>query len=234
MPTTFFDEYSAFYTTSKTASHPNRLNHRYQALIENNSHAIYNKSILDLGSHDGRWSFAALKNNAKYVLGIEGRIFHIKNAEKNMKQYGAPEEKYSFIIGDVHEEIMKISVGKIDTVFCFGFFYHTLEHMFLLSQIKRIRPKYLILDTSISNHSLPLIELRKEDTEIEGAGLGNKKKILIGWPSKLAVEWMLDFFGFNYSYYNWQDSGITNWEYIEDYKRGERISLIAENKDVNF
>jgi len=106
--------------------------------------------------------------------------------------------------------------------------------MFLLSQIKRLNPRYLILDTNISNYSLPLIELRKENTAIEGAGLGNETQILIGWPSKSTIEWLLDFFGFSYSCYDWKDFGITNWEHIEDYKKGERISIISENKDSNF
>jgi hypothetical protein len=31
--------------------------------------------------------------------------------------------------------------------------------------------------------------------------------------------------------YNWHDIGIKNWEYIEDYYRDERISLIAKIRD---
>ncbi len=61
----FFDEYSSFYKTGKTGTNPKMLNARFHALIENNKEIIKNSTILDLANHDGRWSFAALKNGAK-------------------------------------------------------------------------------------------------------------------------------------------------------------------------
>jgi len=67
----FFDDYPEFFVKGRTRAFPNRLNHRFQALIETNKDLINGKKILDIGSHDGRWSFAAIKNGATYVLGIE-------------------------------------------------------------------------------------------------------------------------------------------------------------------
>ena len=61
----FFDDYSAFYKTGQTGIRPKMLNARFHALIENNKEIIKNSTILDLASHDGRWSFAAIKNGAK-------------------------------------------------------------------------------------------------------------------------------------------------------------------------
>ena len=81
----FFDDYPEFFKTSSTGSFPNRLNNRYTALIEFNKAIINNSSILDLGSHNGTWGFAAIKNNAVRVLGIEGREQLVKNAYRNME-----------------------------------------------------------------------------------------------------------------------------------------------------
>ena len=86
-PKGFFDDYPIFFQTSKTVEHPNHLNGRFKAIIESNSDIIKNSSILDIASHDGRWSFAALKNGAKNVLGIEAREYLVKNSYQNMITY---------------------------------------------------------------------------------------------------------------------------------------------------
>jgi predicted nicotinamide N-methyase len=138
----YFDNYPDFYTTSKTGASSNRLNARYKALIESNLPLIQNKTVLDLASHDGRWSFAAIKNGAKYVIGIEDRRHLVENAIRDMKTYG--------ITADVHYEIAKLEANIIDTVFLFGYFYHTMNHIPLLREIKRIKPRYIILDSSVS------------------------------------------------------------------------------------
>ena len=65
-----------------------------------------------------------------------------------MKKYGISEERYHFGVGDIFEEIKKISPNEIDVVFCFGIFYHVSNHMELLKEIKKLQPKYLILDTA--------------------------------------------------------------------------------------
>ena len=67
----FFDDYSSFYKTGKIGIKPKMLNARFHALIESNKKIIENATILDLACHDGRWSFAALKNGAKKVYGIK-------------------------------------------------------------------------------------------------------------------------------------------------------------------
>ena len=92
----FFDLYEDFFETSSVGISPNRLNNRYKALIENNTEIIKNSMILDLASHDGRWSFAGLMNGASKVIGIEGRRELVENGKSTMKKYGIPDEKYSF------------------------------------------------------------------------------------------------------------------------------------------
>jgi len=227
----FFDQYPEFYKTSKTTPFPNRLNNRYLALIDFNKKIIQNSLVLDLASHDGRWSFAAIKNGASKVLGIEGRKELVQNCHRNMEKYGISQEKYSFILGDVFEEIHKVKSDSVDIVFCFGFFYHIMDHMHLLGEITRLCPKYLILDTSISSSDKPIIEIREEDSEKEmnaiKSTLTESKKVLVGYPSKSSLELMLTNLGYSFYYYNWHNIGIENWEYIGDYKENLRVSLVA-------
>ena len=116
-PVDFFDKYPLFYQTSKTGPWRNRLNRRYCALIESNQEILRRASVLDLASHDGRWSFAALKNGAGKVTGIEGREELVRNARENMEVYGIPRDRYHFILGDVFREIEELRRGSFDVVF---------------------------------------------------------------------------------------------------------------------
>jgi len=232
----FFDSYPRFFSTSKTRPQPNRLNHRYRALIESNEGIIRDRAVLDLTSHDGRWSFAAYRAGARYVLGIEAREHLVQFARANMREYGVPEGRVEFVRGDVFEELERLDPGAFDTVFCFGFFYHTLHHMLLLTKISRLCPQSLILDTNIDPDPGTVIVAIAEPVEVEGTGAfgdpGDSSKTLVGIPTKSAVELMLGSAGFTFSYYDWHSAGIKRWDTLEDYHEGIRISLVATRKSA--
>ncbi len=230
----FFDLYPRFYSTSVTGATPNRLNQRHRALIESNEAIIRGQSVLDIASHDGRWSFAAHKAGARHVLGVEAREHLVKVAEANMREYRVPEHEFRFILGDVFEEIDQLEPNTIDTVFCFGFFYHTMHHMLLLSQIARLRPRHLILDTEIALDPGNVVRVRAEGIADEGyaarSAPGSLMHCLVGVPSKTALELMLSSSGWNYAYYDWHKHGVKRWDNLVDYHEGRRVSLAASAK----
>lgn len=227
----FFDSFPRFYSTSKTGTNPNRLNWRHRALIEANVTMIRDRSVLDLASHDGRWSLAAYKAGARQTMGIEAREYLVRFARRNMEQYHVPEDRVRFRLGSVFEELHSIAPGTYDTIFCFGFFYHTSHHMLLLSKIARLRPQHVIFDTQIDPAPVSIIRIRTESVATEGAGavadVGDPSRTVIGVPSRPALELMLASSGFTYSYYNWNHAGIERWDGIEDYRKGSRISLVS-------
>lgn len=228
----FFDQCPRFFSTSETASAPDRLNQRHRALIQSNLDVISGRRILDIASHDGRWSLAAHKAGADYVLGIEARPHLIDAARRNMAEYGVPAGNVEFIEGDVIVELDKLESGCFDTVFCFGFLYHMIDHMALLRKIRRLRPASLLIDTAISARSGSIIEVREEETEHESAAAigepGNPMRAVSGNPSRAALELMLKGAGFStLNYYNWQNAGIQRWDDLKDYYLGRRISLKA-------
>ena len=56
----FFDQYPRFYETSETFAYPSRLNLRHEAIFAENTDIFEGRRVLDIASHGGRWSFAAL------------------------------------------------------------------------------------------------------------------------------------------------------------------------------
>jgi hypothetical protein len=230
----FFDSYPRFYSTSRTGASPNRLNKRHRALIESNAAIIKDKSVLDIASHDGRWSLAAYKAGAHHVLGIEARHHLVNSARANMEVYQVPEDRVHFVLGDVFEELDRLQADTFETVLCFGFFYHTLHHMLLLSKITRLRPKHVIFDTRIDPAPGSVIRISAESIAKEGAGavadVGNPTLALVGVPSRSALELMLASSGLTFSYYRWRRAGIEQWDGLSAYRKGVRVSLVSTFK----
>jgi hypothetical protein len=116
-------------------------------------------------------------------------------------------------------------------VFLFGFFYHTIHHALLLSEIRRLRVRALILDTEIdADVEAPMIRLREDDaTSILSAvsERGAEGHALVGLPSRAAVEQLLRSYGFTARWLDWHASGNTDWDGLEDYQANRRVSLLA-------
>lgn len=218
----FFDSYPRFFSTSATASAPDRLNARYTALIASNRNILSGRRVLDIASHDGRWSLAAHEAGAEYVLGIEARQHLVDAALANMRAYRVPENRVAFRQGDVMIELDRLAGGSFDTVLCFGFLYHTIDHMPLLRKFARLGPAHLVIDTTISLRRASILEVLDEMTEHESAAAvgepGDPARAVKGLPSRAALELMLRAVGFpTLRYYDWRGSGIKRWNDLKDY-----------------
>ena len=134
-----FDDFPRFLNTSETGANLYRLNERHKALIQSNAESIRGKRILDIASHDGRWSFAAHKAGAEYVRGIEARSHLTNLAYENIQHYGVPRTQVEFAQGDALKKLDGLDSRSFDVVFCFGFLYHTADQMLLLRKIARLQ-----------------------------------------------------------------------------------------------
>jgi len=143
-------EGTPFLETSKTAAHPNRLNWRCEILLTRNREAITGRKILDLASHDGRFSYACLELGASHVTGVEGRQHLVQSANDNLIGLGCKPERFCFIEGDVFDYLHNAKPNGFDTVLCFGFFYHTVRQNELIAQVRRIQAQCFLLDTFIA------------------------------------------------------------------------------------
>src|SRR4051812_19951557 len=119
--TWFFDRFPRFYDTSETSPYRGRLNLRYEAIFRDNADIFDGASVVDIASHDGRWSLAALETGAKSVVGIEARKDLVDHAVANLSAYGH-DGAFRFIHGDVFETFARETFDA-DVVLCLGFLY---------------------------------------------------------------------------------------------------------------
>ena len=77
-------------------------------------------------------SFAAAQSGASYVLGIEARP-HLVAAAREHLLHRPVSTRIEFLIGDVMSKLPRLSEA-FDTVFCFGFLYHMIDHMALFGR----------------------------------------------------------------------------------------------------
>jgi len=219
----FFDEFPAFLATSQTSAVPERLNARHAAIIGHNPAAFAGKRVLDIASHDGRWSFAALKAGAAHVTGIEPRAELIDNAKGSMARYGVRQEEYEFRQGDVFTTLATSGL-RFDTVLCLGFFYHTIRHSELVHLMERTGARDLIIDTEVALPAVTAgvvaiadtrrvfgvscdIQLLKDPVQDESMAwpdaLTRNGYTLVGRPTNAALRFILDHFGFSIEEFDW-------------------------------
>jgi transposase-like protein len=221
-PTRFFDHFSRFVETDELGSVVDRLNARYLGIIHENRKLIEGATVLDLASHDGRFSFAALQAGAARVVGIEFGADLVQKSLANMEYYSIPRDKYEFFVGDIYELIDQIE--QVDVVFCFGILYHVNSHLLLLTKIAELDPRHVIIDTNISLLDGAVIELRGP---VDGRPLQLGESVE-GYPNRGALNAMLSTFGWKYDYFDWEHSGLLERSQMLDYLRGKRVSVVVD------
>jgi len=248
----FFDQYDRFYTTSQTSPFPHRLNGRHQAIIARNASLIAGKRVLDIASHDGRWSFAALQAGAAHVTGIEPRQELIDNALDTFAHYGIETSRFNFQCGDVFD---LLAGQTFDVVFCLGFYYHTIRHAELLDRIERTGARFVVIDTEVtpradelavptpsndprlvfSNpYAIQLLSDPVEDQQMAWQdSLTRNGQTLVGRPSRAAVNYMANHFGYTCETYDWPAHFKTKPEHASsmvDYDHGWRETFFLSKR----
>ena len=228
----FFEQFPLFYLSSSTAATTARLNLRYEAIVGENRDIIAGASVLDLASHDGRWSLGALANGARSVTGIEARPELVKAATANLSAYGYGEDRVRFVTGDVHD-VMSTQHLTADVVLCLGFLYHTLRYNELLHEIRRTEARYLIIDTfsPFMKGPVPNVNVVIEDADEEGKAAADSythgPSVLVGRPNLGAIRTMLGAYGYRVERLSDWDGLLRDnpgTENCGDYANGSRIT----------
>ncbi|MGR3219524.1 MAG: class I SAM-dependent methyltransferase [Candidatus Anammoxibacter sp.] len=208
-----------FLESSDTAALLNRLNWRAEILLTRNREAIEGKRILDLASHDGRFSYACLKLGAKHVTGIEFRDHLVKNTYENFEKLGYDPGQYNFLKGDIFHYLSNFDPSEFDTILCFGFFYHTIRQVELLELIKGLKPQHFILDTMVTKLMFEeMFPVKLLKSLIKAAVFWYARKRLTkmgkshaGFPDKLTIESIKKDFRTTYLEFNYEDPSVESF-----------------------
>jgi ubiquinone/menaquinone biosynthesis C-methylase UbiE len=233
----FFDAFPRFYETSETSPFRGRLHLRYEAIFAANRDVFAGARVLDIASHDGRWSLAALKTGAAEVIGIEAREELVRAARENLALYAGDDGRHTFIEGDVFDVLARQNLA-VDVVLCLGFLYHTLRYNELMSRIRGIGPSYLIIDTKVLPRARkPIVQLRLNDTARQRAAVADAysydNKALVGKPSLPALKLIVETFGFEIERFSdWgslirDNPGVSR---VGDYATGQRVTARCFSK----
>lgn len=237
MEAMFFDDHPEFLQTSSTSANVARLNLRHMAIIDDNRTLLRGARVLDIASHDGRWSFAALDAGASSVTGVEGRDYLVENANRTFKQNGVERSRFTFITGDAHD-VLTAGVGSFDVVMCLGFLYHTLRYVELFAGIRATGADHVIIDTRVYDSQEPVISVYSNPVAKESMAVEDRfsyhGKTLAGSPSMAALEHLL-------GAYDYQITRVTDWSQMLEkspetrglarrYRKGERVTLLASGR----
>jgi predicted RNA methylase len=220
------------------AEQQNRMNERYEALFASNRDVFEGARVLDLASHDGRYSFAALKTGAAHVTGVEVRQGLIDQAQETFAFYDQDPETYRFVCGDIFEVLAREKFD-VDVVLCFGYLYHTYRHTELMYRIHDLAPRHLILDTMVTPGRQPILKVHpeKDTQDIRSAAQDawSVGRVVVAWPSVPALDVLLRAYDFEIeSMYDWKGRLASRPPMggLEGYARGRRVSLRCRSRSA--
>lgn len=225
----FFDRYEVFQRNWKgERRHPNRLNERFRRIVEPNLAHIRGKRVLDIGSHDGRWSMAAVANGASYVRGVEGRADLVARARETFRAAGVAAAACEFVVDDFYRAL-ETNRDPFDTVLCLGVLYHVADHHRLMRLMAATGATAIILDTGVVPTESPLVELRFERTDNGLHALPDYgEEALIGLPARGALPLLARSIGFTLRYVPWNLDDIADPRGLDDYRTGGRVTAVLE------
>jgi 16S rRNA G966 N2-methylase RsmD len=184
-----------------------RLNIRHQMIIDHHGELLKGARILDFGSYDGRWAYAALEAGAEHVTGIEINQDFIDQATQNLGELGVSQDRYDFIVGDLLEQLRKIEPGDYDGIINAGIFYHITYHVELMKEMQRLDVDWVIMDSSVQRDEKPIVQWSLSPYGLEGT------------PSVSAIELMANQYGYSTELVALpQNDTVGMWDYNDGYR----------------
>ncbi len=227
----FFDDYPEFY---EAGYQPTRLGARYDAIIQAHRLLLAEKTVLDLGSHNGRWAFAALMAGAKKVISVEGREDMVETQDRIFKKLGVASDRYALMAGD-GLDAMNNSQLKCDVVLLLGIYYHIHNHLSWVEAIRETGAQNVIIDTAMTastDKSEKIVRFKVEDASLpmsspfetfEGFG-----KAVGGHPSRGFVAFSFGVYGYSTEEIDWRPH-LEKWgtKGLQDYAEDRRSTFLA-------
>ncbi|CAI9410723.1 hypothetical protein HIDPHFAB_04985 [Nocardioides sp. T2.26MG-1] len=164
--------------------------------------------------------------------------------------YGRDRHEFRFVEADIFDYLVDRS-ERFDVVLCLGFFYHTARHVELFDLIERTGAETVVVDTEVIPgvraelgsvdprlvHGNPFeIQLLREPADDEAMAVATSAtrsgQTIVGRPSRAAVEFIADHFGFDCEEVDWRTLLERHWsaQAIEDYRAGWRTTFTCRRR----
>ncbi len=216
----------------------NRMSERYEALFASNRDIFDGARVLDLASHDGRFSMAALKAGAAHVTGVEVRQSLVDKANETFAFYDQDPETYRFVCGDVFE-VLEEEKFDVDVVLCLGYLYHTWRYTELMYRLHNLSPRHLIVDTMVTPDTQPTLKVVREpnaeDIRSAAQDAWSVDRVLVLRPSVPALQILVRNYGFEIeSMYDWKSrlAGRLPMPGLDGYATGKRVTLRCRSREA--
>lgn len=187
-----------------------RLELRHRFLVDAVARDIVGAKLLDLGCHDGRWTYAYARAGARHVVGVEGRpelldrfgrFPHVEGVKIELR----PTDMFRAL------DDIKLTGECFDVVACLGVLYHVADHFRLISAICSLKPKLVIVDSLFDTSPDPVTRYFVETTDNEVHAVSDRPTTIVGRPSRSALTMMAANLGYSTE---WAD-----WNVIPDHER---------------
>jgi Methyltransferase domain len=194
-----------------------RHNARYETFIRPQIELIRGARVLDLGSYDGRFCYAALESGAAQVVGIEQRQDFIDRSRFIIA--GAMGERVRFICDDMFEALPKMIADgeRFDVILCLGVFYEIMDHHRLLHLMTQLDPKMIIMDTNLVDSDEAVIRLKTVN--------GPKGEAVVGTPSRGGIELMARDLRHSVRYAHWRPDAMPTQDGLHDYLSTNKVGV---------
>ncbi len=123
------------------------LNARVEILLANQRDALQGKRVLDMASHIGTFSYAALMMGADFIQGVDTEGRTVEKCKELFAAQGVEPSRYQFETRDVFDLLENSPPNSWDTILCFGMLYYTTEPLRLLTLMNNAARECILLDT---------------------------------------------------------------------------------------
>ena len=134
---------------------------RQSQLFAGHEEKIHDKHVIELAPGHGLFSERILTDSPKTLTLIEAD----EQQAQLLRDFHAADPRVKVLSGDAHRTLTN-DFGKVDTIVCAGLLYHTPHPLWLLENMARLSPRYILIDTACAPANM--ISARPELTNQHG------------------------------------------------------------------
>lgn len=203
--------------------HVQRKAYFFDALVSLCGGSLKGKRILDIGCNAGFWPLQSIEAGADFVQGIEGRQFHVDQAELVFEALEVSKDRYDFHCANLYD-VDFADFGEFDIVCYLGLMYHISKPIELMEKINKVNSDLVVIDTQVIPSEESMFKVVHENLEDPRNSSENS---LVLRPSALAVIDHMKMFDYDVVA---MTPDFSDYSGVRAYKIGNRQAFIGSKQ----